>query len=66
MTGPRLHLDADTSMRALQRALTERGHDVTHTPCGSSLLLSRFDQVIDIDQVLRTTSSAFDCNEIFS
>jgi hypothetical protein len=29
---PRLHLDADTSIRQLQRALTERGHDVTRTP----------------------------------
>jgi hypothetical protein len=29
---PRLHLDADTSIRPLQRALTERGHDVTRTP----------------------------------
>ena len=29
---PRLHLDADTSIRQLQRALIERGHDVTRTP----------------------------------
>jgi hypothetical protein len=29
---PRLHLDADTSIRQLQRALAERGHDVTRTP----------------------------------
>ena len=29
---PRLHLDADTSIRQLQRALVERGHDVTRTP----------------------------------
>jgi hypothetical protein len=27
-----LHLDADTSNRALHRALLERGHDVTRTP----------------------------------
>jgi hypothetical protein len=27
-----LHLDADTSIRQLQRALAERGHDVTRTP----------------------------------
>jgi hypothetical protein len=27
-----LHLDADTSIRSLQRALLERGHDVTRTP----------------------------------
>lgn len=33
MSRPRLHLDADASMRALQRALLERGHDVTRTPC---------------------------------
>ncbi len=29
---PRLHLDADTSKKALWRALLERGHDVTRTP----------------------------------
>ena len=28
----RLHLDADTSIRALHQALVERGHDVTRTP----------------------------------
>jgi hypothetical protein len=27
-----LHLDADTSSKALQHALLERGHDVTRTP----------------------------------
>jgi len=27
-----LHLDADTSSRALHKALLERGHDVTRTP----------------------------------
>lgn len=32
MTKPRLHLDADTSKKALQWALLERGHDVTRTP----------------------------------
>lgn len=32
MAKPRLHLDADTSIRALQQALIERGHDVTRTP----------------------------------
>lgn len=32
MASPKLHLDADTSIRALQQALTERGHDVTQTP----------------------------------
>jgi len=29
---PCLHLDADTSIKALQRALVERGHTVTRTP----------------------------------
>ena len=33
MARPRLHLVADASMRALQRGLVERGHDVTRTPC---------------------------------
>ena len=28
----RLHLDADTSSKALQAALITRGHDVTRTP----------------------------------
>ncbi len=32
MARPKLHLDADTSMKALQRALADRGHDVTRTP----------------------------------
>jgi hypothetical protein len=32
MSRPRLHLDADTSMKALLSALVERGHDVTRTP----------------------------------
>lgn len=32
MPKPRLHLDADTPIRQLQRALIERGHDVTRTP----------------------------------
>jgi hypothetical protein len=32
MPEPRLHLDADTSIRSLQRALLARGHDVTRTP----------------------------------
>src|SRR5260370_6031623 len=32
MPEPRLHLDADTSIRLLHRALLERGHDVTRTP----------------------------------
>jgi len=29
---PRLHLDADTSIKALHAALVARGHDVTRTP----------------------------------
>ena len=32
MPKPRLHLDADTSIRQLQRALVERDHDVARTP----------------------------------
>ncbi len=32
MANARLHLDADTSSRALQKVLAARGHDVTRTP----------------------------------
>lgn len=32
MPEPRLHLDADTSIRSLHQALLGRGHDVTRTP----------------------------------
>jgi hypothetical protein len=32
MSKPRLHLDADTSIKALHSALLIRGHDVTRTP----------------------------------
>jgi hypothetical protein len=32
MAPPRLHLDADTSMKALHMALVARGYDVTRTP----------------------------------
>ena len=32
MGRPRLHLDADTAVRALERELLARGHDVTRTP----------------------------------
>jgi hypothetical protein len=32
MPRPRLHLDADASIKALQNALLARGHDVTRTP----------------------------------
>jgi hypothetical protein len=30
----RLHLDADTSSKALHKSLIDRGHDVTRTPSG--------------------------------
>lgn len=33
MSNPKLHLDADASFVALEKALKERGHDVTRTPC---------------------------------
>ncbi|MEM6839227.1 MAG: DUF5615 family PIN-like protein [Cyanobacteria bacterium P01_C01_bin.120] len=32
MPKPKLHLDADTSIKALYTALIARGHDVTRTP----------------------------------
>jgi hypothetical protein len=32
MSKPRLHLDADASIKALQAALVARDHDVTRTP----------------------------------
>lgn len=32
MSKPRLHLDEDTSIKALVRALHERDHNVTRTP----------------------------------
>jgi hypothetical protein len=32
MTRPKLHLDADTSRKALLEGLLDRGHDVTRTP----------------------------------
>ena len=32
MPEPLLHLDADTSIKALHQALVSRGHDVTRTP----------------------------------
>ncbi len=38
MPKPRLHLDADVSIRALHRALLARGHDVTRTPTDWMLL----------------------------
>jgi hypothetical protein len=33
MAKPKLHLDADVSYIALQKALHEKGYDVTRTPC---------------------------------
>lgn len=32
MARPKLHLDADTSIKALQKTLLEQGYDVTRTP----------------------------------
>ncbi|MDO8672576.1 MAG: DUF5615 family PIN-like protein, partial [Dehalococcoidia bacterium] len=32
MAKPRLHLDADASLRRLEAALVARGHDVSRTP----------------------------------
>ena len=32
MARPRLHLDADASLKSLHRALAAKGHDVTRTP----------------------------------
>jgi hypothetical protein len=32
MPEPRLHLDADTSSKAIYKALLDRGHDLTRTP----------------------------------
>jgi Domain of unknown function (DUF5615) len=32
MSSPKLHLDADTSIKALHQALVSRSHDVTRTP----------------------------------
>ena len=32
MANPKLHLDADASIKTLQTALTKRGYDVTRTP----------------------------------
>lgn len=32
MAKPRLHLDADASIKAVYNALRERGHDITRTP----------------------------------
>lgn len=51
MSRPRLHLDADSSLRQLQRALLERGHDVTRTPTDWITL-----DADDVDQLLSATA----------
>lgn len=51
MARPRLHLDADTSTKALHTALLERGHDVTRTPTGWMPL-----EASDEDQLLGATA----------
>lgn len=51
MTNPRLHLDADASIKALHRALLKRGHDVTRTP-NEWISADASDQ----DQLLRATA----------
>lgn len=51
MAKPRLHLDADTSIRGLYAALLSRGHDVTRTP-SSWVSLDASDEV----QLLRATA----------
>jgi Domain of unknown function (DUF5615) len=51
MAPPRLHLDADTSMKALHRALVTRGHDVTRTP---NTWIAR--EASDTEQLLSATA----------
>ncbi len=51
MTKLKLHLDADTSSKALQAALLARGHDVTRTP-NEWMLLDASDET----QLLRASS----------
>jgi hypothetical protein len=51
MDEPRLHLDADTSMRVLEKTLLEWGHDVTRTPT-AWMLLDASDEM----QLLRATA----------
>ena len=52
MSRPRLHLDADTSSRALHDALLKRGHDVTWTPNDWMPL-----DATDENQLLRATAN---------
>ena len=47
----RLHLDADTSIRALHTALLKRGHDVTRTPNAWMPV-----DASDVDQLLGATA----------
>jgi Domain of unknown function (DUF5615) len=51
MAPPRLHLDADTSIKALHAALIARGHDVTRTP---TAWMSR--DASDTEQLLGATA----------
>ena len=51
MSKVRLHLDADTSIKALQTSLQSRGHDVTRTPNSWMPL-----DASDTDQLLGATS----------
>jgi hypothetical protein len=51
MAPPRLHLDADASIKALHAALVARGHDVTRTP---TAWMPR--QASDTEQLLGATA----------
>ncbi len=51
MAETRLHLDADTSYRVLEKALLARGHDVTRTPTEWMPL-----EASDTDQLLGATA----------
>jgi hypothetical protein len=51
MAPPRLHLDADASIKALHAALVARGHDVTRTPAA---WMPR--QASDTEQLLGATA----------
>ena len=53
MTPPRLHLDADTSIKALHTALLARGHDVTRTP---NAWMAR--DAVDTEQLLGAETTA--------
>ena len=58
MDPPRLHLDADTSMKALHTALVTRGHDVTRTP---NVWITR--EASDTEQLLSATAQ---CRVLFT